>query len=229
MTSAPEVESLVAEERPGAVVFTSYHTADRAVTVDGARTAARAAAAAGARFLVISTDLVFDGEHAPYAEHVPAQPVTPYGALKLEAEAAVRDAHPEAVILRPALLVGTSGEVRRPAWEVGRLEAGEPLDAYVDEWRTPVHVDDVAQAVWDLVLGEAAGTYHLGGPERMTRRTLARLTCRLYGFDEGLVREAHRPPDRPRDVSLDSSRLVELLGWAPRRLSSLIPAEAARG
>lgn len=228
-SSAQAIEAVVAAERPGAVVYTVYHPSDREVTVDGARTAARVAAAAGARFLFTSTDLVFDGENAPYAEHAPAQPVMPYGALKLEAEAAVRDAHPEAVVLRPALMVGASGTMRRPAYEVGRLEAGGPLEAYVDEWRTPVHVDDVARAAWDLVLGEAAGTYHLGGPERMTRLTLARLTCRLHGFDERLVREARRPPERPRDVSLDSSRLVGLLGWTPRPLSALVVAEVAGG
>ncbi len=223
------MDAVMAAERPEAVVYTAYHAADRAITVDGAHAAARAAAGAGARFLFVSTDLVFDGEHAPYAEHVPAQPVMPYGALKLEAEAAVRDAHPEAVILRCALLVGASGDVRRPAFEVGRLEAGEPLDAFVDEWRTPLHVDDAAQAAWELVLGETTGTWHLGGPERMTRHTLARLTCRLYGFDESLVREARRAPDRPRDVALDASRLIGLLGWAPRRLSSLVATVGAQG
>jgi len=211
------------------VVYIAYHKADRAVTVDGARTAARAAAEAGARFLLTSTDLVFDGEHAPYAEHAPAEPVMPYGTLKLEAEAAARDAHPEAVVLRVSLMVGASGDVRRPAYEVGRLEAGEPVDAYADEWRTPVHVDDVARAAWDLVLGEGAGTFHLGGPERMSRHTLARLTCRLHGFDEALVRQAQRPADRPKDVSLDSTRLIELLGWAPQRLSTLVQAERIRG
>lgn len=216
----------MARARPGAVVYAAYHKADRAVTVDGARAAALAAAAVSARFLLTSTDLVFDGERAPYAEHAPAEPVLPYGALKLEAEAAVRDAHPEAVVLRIALMVGTSGAVRRPAFEVGRLEAGEPVDAYADEWRTPVHVDDAARAVWDLALGEAAGTWHLGGPERMSRHTLARLTCRLHGFDEALVRQARRPADRPKDVSLDSSRLIELLGWVPRRLSTLVQADA---
>ena len=229
MTSAQAVEGLIARERPGAVVYVPYHKADRAVTVDGARVAARAAAEAGARFLLISTDLVFDGERAPYAEHAPAQPVMPYGALKLEAEAEVRDAHPEAVVLRPALMVGTSGEIRRPAFEVALLEVGQPLDAFVDEWRTPILVDDVARAVWDLVLSEAAGTFHLGGPERMTRHTLARLTCRLHRFDESLVREARRPADRPKDVSLDSSRLIGLLGWAPQRLSTLVQAEPDRG
>jgi dTDP-4-dehydrorhamnose reductase len=229
VTSPAAVESLVARERPGAVLYLAYHKADAAVTVDGARTAARAAAAAGARFLLTSTDLVFDGERAPYAEHVPAQPVMPYGSLKLEAEAAVRDAHPDAVVLRPALMVGASGPVRRPAYEVDRLEAGEPVDAYADEWRTPVHVDDVARAAWELVLGDAAGTFHLGGPERMTRHTLARLACRLFGFDEALVREARRPADRPRDVSLDSSRLTELLGWTPQKLSDLVQPAMSRG
>ena len=61
MTAAAAVAALVARERPGAVLYVAYHKADAAVTVEGARAAARAAAGTGARFLLVSTDLVFDG------------------------------------------------------------------------------------------------------------------------------------------------------------------------
>ncbi len=229
-TSPAAVRSLVESERPHAVFYLSYDRAARDLTVDGARTAARAAASVGARFVFTSTDLVFDGRTGSYSEDVPAQPVMPYGQLKLEAEAAVRDAAPDAVTLRPSLMAGESGIVLRPAYECDLLVRGRPVDLFVDEWRSPVHVDDVARAAWDLCALDVAGTYHVGGPERLSRMEFGRALCRMFRFDTSLLREARRPADRPRDTSLDSSRLARLLGWTPRSLSAeagaLEPARA---
>ena len=222
VTSPSAVQALIGEQRPGAVFYTSYSTADRAVTVDGARLAARAASQAGARFVFLSTDLVYDGRHGNYNEEMPAQPVMPYGRLKIEAEAAVKDAHPDAVIIRPSLMSGESGMMLRPAYECSALVRGMPVDLYADEWRSPVHVDDVARAAWELASLDVSGTWHLGGPDRMTRLELGRILCSLYQFDPSLLREAKRPEDRPRDTSLNSARAVNLLGWQPRSLRSLV-------
>lgn len=218
--SPPAIRSLIERERPEVVVYCSYSTTDRIITVDGARVAAQAATAAGARYVFMSTDLVFDGEHAPYRESDIAMPVMVYGGLKVEAEVAVKDAAPTAVIIRPALMAGESRAIRRPAYEMEHLEAGHPVTLYADEWRTPVHVDDVARAVWDLAARDVSGTFHLGGPDRLSRVELGRLLCQGHGFDPALIREAKRPVDRPRDTSLDSSRLVSLLGWKPMPLAA---------
>jgi dTDP-4-dehydrorhamnose reductase len=203
------------------VLYVAYDYVDRAVTVDGARAAAKAATALGAKFLLTSTDVVFDGRGSNYNELMPAMPILPYGKLKIEAEVAVKDAAPGAVILRPSLFVGESGIMMQPLYECGTLMRGQPVNLYVDEWRSPVHVDDVSRACWDLVSGEMAGTFHLGGPERLSRLELGRLVCRIFRFDEKLIREAKRPEDRPRDTSLDSRRLIDFLGWQPRAVSSL--------
>lgn len=207
----------------------AYHTADRAITVDGARAAARAASGLGARFLLTSTDLVFDGRAGNYAETYPASPILPYGQAKLEAEAAVRDAAPGAVILRPSLFVGESGIILQPLFECSNLMRGQAVDLYGDEWRSPVHVDDVAGAAWDLVSGEVSGTFHWGGPQRLSRLELGLLLCDMHRFDRRLIREGKRPEDRPRDTSLDSRRLATLLGWQARSLASSSRLPAAAG
>ena len=190
VTSPTRIQATIEREHPGAVLYTAYVTANRAVTVDGAAAAARAAARVGARFVFLSTDLVFDGEHAPYREDDPADPVLPYGIHKREAEALVRSEHDEAVILRPALMFGETSGYQRPAYECERLARGVPCDLFVDEWRSPVHVDDVARAVWELAALEVAGTWHLGGPRRLSRFELGRLLCGMHGFDSSLLWEA---------------------------------------
>jgi dTDP-4-dehydrorhamnose reductase len=222
------VRSLIEKERPGAIFYVSYDRVDRAVTVDGARAAARAASSIGARFLYVSTDLVFDGRSGNYNETMSATPIMTYGRLKIEAESSVRDAAPGAVVLRPSLMVGESGIIMQPLFECGNLMRGQTTQLYSDEWRSPVHVDDVARAAWDLISGDASGRWHVGGPEKLSRLELGKLLCSMFRFDPKLIVEAKRPDDRPRDTSLDSRRLTEFLGWAPRRLSTLAkPAMAA--
>src|SRR5690606_41675199 len=44
------------------------------------------AKACGSRFVYLSTDYVFDGEHGPYRETDPVNPISIYGAHKLQAE-----------------------------------------------------------------------------------------------------------------------------------------------
>jgi dTDP-4-dehydrorhamnose reductase len=218
VTSTSQVHRFLEAERPQAVFYCSYDKASRAITVDGAREAARAAAALGARFVFVSTDLVYDGRSGGYAETQPAIPILPYGQLKLEAESAVRNACEDAVLLRPSLLVGESGIMQRPAYECGQLVRGQPADLYADEFRSPAHVDDVARAAWELCSLEVTGVFHVGGPERLSRFQLGQVLCRLFRFNPALLRQAARPPDRPADTSLNSTRVTTLLGWAPRPL-----------
>ncbi len=227
VTSASAIAALLERERPEAVVYCSYERTSRAITVDGARDAANAAARAGARFLFVSTDLVFDGAAGNYTEAVPARPIQPYGQHKLEAEGHVRVAHPTAVILRPSLLVGESGIHLRPEHECSHLMRGQPVSLYADEWRSPIAVDDVARAAWALLALDVGGAFHLGGPARLSRLELGRVLCGLYRFNAGLLREARRPEDRPKDTSLNSARLVSLLGWAPRPLAALAQSPLA--
>ncbi len=216
--------ALLDRERAGAVFFCAYDRINSAVTVDAPVEAARAAFRAGARFVLFSSDLVFDGTAGGYAEDAPVAPISAYGAMKLQAEALVQAEHPGALIVRTSLLVGETGIHVRPTYECENLMRGQPVTLYRDEWRSPTLADDVARAAWELASMDVAGVFHVAGPERLSRVELGRLLCALYRFDERLIREAPRPSDRPRDTSLHSRRATALLGWAPRSLS-----DAARG
>lgn len=223
--SPTALRGLLERERPQAVFFCAYDREDRLATVDAAGRAAAASAQLGAKFIFFSTDLVFDGRTGNYDEGARVAPVVPYGAMKADAEVLVRSELRTAIIIRTSLLVGESGVVMRPSFECDTLLRGQPLTLYKDEWRSPTHVDDVAKGAWDLVRRELSGTLHLAGPDRLSRMDLGKALCGLFRFDAGLLREAARPADRPRDTSLDSRRAAELLGWAPRSFLRPAPHE----
>ena len=222
------VREVVERERPSAVFYCAYDKSNPAITVDAAVAAARAAVAGGARFVLFSSDMVFDGQTGGYSEQSPSSPISPYGRMKAEAEALVRAEHAGALVIRTSLLVGESGITLRPTYECESLVRGQSVTLYRDEWRSPTHVDDVARASWELCSLEVSGVFHVAGPERLTRVELGRIVCDLFHFDPALIREADRPASRPRDTSLDSRRAASLLGWGPRALSELshLPAGA---
>ncbi len=220
------VQGMFEAERPDTVFFCAYDRTNPTVTVDAAVAAARAAAAHAARFVFFSSDMVFDGRSGAYTETSLASPVSAYGQMKAEAEALVRAEHAGALVLRTSLLVGESGIALRPAYECDALMRGLPVVLYRDEWRSPTLADDLARAAWELAGHEVSGIFHVAGPERLSRVELGRLLCALYRFDPSLIREDDRPPERPRDTSLDSRRAAALLGWGPRALSELAGAAA---
>jgi len=226
VTSPTALAALYERERPGVVFFAAYDRENRLATVDAPVRAAALAARSGARFVFFSTDLVFDGRTGGYQETDAPSPVMSYGEMKAEAEVAVRQEHPGAVVVRASLFVGESGVMMRPLYECDNLLRGQPVTLYRDEWRSPTHVDDVARAAWDLAGLEIPGVFHVAGPDRMTRLELGKLLCTVFRFDPRLVREGARPADRPQDTSLDCRRTAALLGWSPR---SLVPSQQRAG
>jgi len=109
----------------------------------------------------------------------------------------------------------------RPSYECENLMRGQPVTLYRDEWRSPVHVDDLARAAWDLGGKGFRGVFHVAGPDRLSRLELGKLLCAMFQFDAGLLREGARPPDRPKDTSLDGRYTAEILGWSPRSIVAL--------
>ncbi len=194
--------------RPDAVVHTAYVQGGEemaAVNVGGAAVVARAARLAGARLVHLSSDAIFSG--GLLDEEAPADPLTPYGATKADAEAAVRKADPGAVLVRTSLLYG--GEPP-PRQELMALEPGTAF--YSDEVRCPIHVDDLADAVLELcALPEVRGPLNVAGSDAVSRHEFARLVVRMRGGDPDGVASARRPPGRPGDVRLDCSRARALL------------------
>jgi len=141
-----------------------------------ARAMASACAASGAYFLYFSSDAVFAGTAPRYREEDPPQPVNYYGRTKAEGEKAVRQADPQAGIVRLSLVLGfpvTEGNSFFAALE-SRLKAGQEVVAPVDEIRTPVDVLTLAECVLELIGLRFAGVLHIGSTDSIDRAALTR-------------------------------------------------------
>jgi dTDP-4-dehydrorhamnose reductase len=192
-------------------------------------TIARECRERGLRLVALSTDLVFGGDRGFLREDDPPDPLGVYGRTKLAGEEATLSACPGAAVVRVALVLGRGHGARATSTEsVARaLLAGQAVRLFTDEHRTPVDPESVSDAVACLLACSAAGLFHLGGPERVSRYEVGLRVARWLGLSEaGIVagRQAdHTGPDRrAADVSLDSARARRELGWDPRPIDEAI-------
>ncbi|MEV2216108.1 sugar nucleotide-binding protein [Streptomyces sp. NPDC050997] len=185
-------------------------------------------AAGDRRVVFISTDNVFDGNAVAPDESVPPRPANAYGRAKLAAEQILAEL-PDVTFLRVSLIYGWE-PADTPKWLnffaacVHRLQAGEPVTAPVDQWTTPVLIDDVVEVTTALTKAQAAPRLlHLGGPDRISRADWAAVIAEQVGAPPGLVvaepRAGGRYAGRPASTCLSSALLAThraTAGLAPR-------------
>lgn len=193
------------------------------VNVDGAENIMRCARRHQARVVHLSIDLVFAGRaEGGYQESDPPDPVTVYGAKMVEAEQVTRRLVPEACILRISLPMGISfnGHAGAIDWIASRFKQGKPATLYFDEVRTPKYTDCMNRLYERLLVDPLAGIFHAGGPRRLSLYEIAQVVNVVGGFDRELLQgcprlDAGPMPPRAGDVTLDSSKLIDTLGYQP--------------
>jgi len=132
-----------------------------AVQAEGAGRIARIAAELGIGHLVQLSAIGAEAESA-----------SAYARSKAAGEAAVQEAFPAAVILRPSVVFGSEDQFFNRFAAMSRFGPILPVVGAETKFQ-PVYVDDVAQAAVKAVLGEAApGIYELGGPDVHSFREL---------------------------------------------------------
>jgi len=201
----------------------------RRLNVDIGLNAMRVARDRGARLIRLSTDLVFGGDPRSasdgssalggYREDDLVTPVTVYGKLMAEAEAAILEGYPEAAVLRVALPMGPSlnGHAGAIDWIESRFRKGKPATLYFDEVRSNLYAQDLTKVIAAYCGNDARGIWHVGGPLPLSLYRIAQVINRLGGYPPELLmgcpRAAAGPvPPRAGDVTMDTSKLRNLIG-----------------
>ncbi|MEU3529317.1 sugar nucleotide-binding protein [Streptomyces sp. NPDC038707] len=193
---------------PAVVINATSGGADWAVTAEGGIRLAQAAADRGIRLVHVSSDAVFSGMGQDrYDESRLPDPLTPYGAAKAAAETAVRLLCPDtAAVARTSLIIGNGRSEQERL--VHALADGTRQGAlFTDDIRCPVHVTDLAAALWEITRSDAVGVFHLAGPDALSRYELGELIARRDGLDPARLPSARRSDTElpgGLDVRLDS-------------------------
>jgi uncharacterized protein YbjT (DUF2867 family) len=133
-----------------------------------------------------------------------------YARSKAEGERRVRDAFPDATILRPSIVIGPEDGFFNRFAALARLLPALPLIGGGETRFQPVYVGDVAQAVVAaLERNDCLGqTYELGGPQTYTFAELMRYMLEVLGRRRLL-------PTVPFDLASLQARFLELLPAPP--------------
>ena len=164
------------------------------VNVTATARLAEIAAHLGARFIHLSTDMVFDGRESPYRSTDLPNPLSEYGRQKLEAEKKVLAATDEnLVVLRITLLNGNSPGGNRSPHEriLNGLAEGSPPTLFEDEFRQPCSSDNVADAILELIeRPNLNGLFHWAGADEISRYELGLRILERFGFEPGRISRA---------------------------------------
>ena len=192
LTRAEQVEAVLADYRPDAVLHCAAYTAvDRAedepercmaVNGDGTRHLARGCAALGAKLLYVSTDYVFPGDGtAPYEVTDPTGPLNVYGRSKLAGEEWVRQLVARYFIVRTSWLMGRGNNFVKTMLRLA--ESHRELRVVDDQIGSPTFTADLAPLLVDMLLSDRYGVYHAAGEGFCSWAELAEETFRLAGQD----------------------------------------------
>jgi dTDP-4-dehydrorhamnose reductase len=246
------IERTVHHARPDLVISAAAYTSvDRAedepllamrANAEAPGVLARAAAAAGAPIVHLSTDYVFDGRIGrPWRESDPVGPLGIYGASKLAGEQAVRDSGAVFAIIRTAWVYGPFGSNFVKTMLTLAADRDD-LSVVDDQVGCPTSSLDIADAL--LTIADAwrreprRGTnavYHFAGGGETDWASFAREILSISEAHGGPTAKVNGIPTsgyptraaRPANSRLDCTRFAETFGLrAPAWQDSLTPIVA---
>jgi dTDP-4-dehydrorhamnose reductase len=212
-----EVRILLDRVRPDIIIHTACSDQDGnfSAIASAAGILALESAERHIRFIHLSTDQAFDGTAAPYTETSTPCPIHLYGKAKTQAEDLVRSFNPQATIVRTSLLYDLRSPDRQTTWLIGATASTDPCYLFIDEWRSPIWIDNLADALLELTSMDVSGLLHVGGPQALNRWEFGMALLEHFGItptpniQQGTINESGLI--RPPNLTLDSSCAKQLL------------------
>ena len=169
-------------------------------------------------FLIhISTDSVFDGKKGNYSEKDKTNPINVYGKTKLEAEKAIEKNDIEYCITRTNIYGWNKQDKFSLAeWMINKLENNNELPAFYDTIFTPILVNNLINALFEIYEKKITGILHLTGSESCSKYHFAKLISEIFNFNNESVKkisisELNLPAKRGKNLSLNTFRAQNIL------------------
>lgn len=172
------------------------------------------------RIVYLSSDAVFDGRKGMYVESDSRNPMTMYGRNKKACEDMLMAVATDICIVRPSYVYGCSGGQLDPRLSQAcvALREGIPFGRYVDMYKSPIEVNQLAKVIAWASRSSFQGVLHAGG-DRISIFDFFRKALTSMGEDTSQLIPECIPPNAPPellvDTSLDCGLLGNLLGEKP--------------
>lgn len=179
---------------------------------------AKACAETGIPLAHISTDHLFSGAESLVDENCPIAPQNTYARTKADAERQVLETDPRALVIRTNFYGwGSSYRSSFSDTILSALRYGKEIALFKDVFYTPILIEALAEAVFDLVRLEASGIYHVVGDERLSKHEFWLRMAEVFGLEAALIKPVSMADQtllvkRPFDMSLSNQKACRTLG-----------------
>ena len=186
------------------------------INAEGARLICTAATEAGADFIQLSTDFVFDGKGtSPYSEEDSCSPINIYGRSKLMSEEYVRSITHKHYIVRTSWLYGRYGSNFVTAIQ-NKARRNGSLKVVSDQTGCPTCTEELMRYILLLIKSGRYGTYHVSGKGCCTKYEFACHIVSQAGIEAQvshcLTSDYPSPAARPTYSVLDISKAEKVTG-----------------
>ena len=169
------------------------------------------------RLVYLSSDAVFSGDKGLYTERDIPEPTTSYGRNLLHFETLLRENHSNYCVIRPSYIYGFSGGLdMRLSKTRATLQANQEMTSFEDMFKSPLGVEQVAEATITLGFSDVTGIVHVAGKRMSVFDFYARAMNALSISTNGLKRGA-----MPRDIGLSSDTSLTISLW--QELTGMTP------
>ena len=101
------------------------------------------------------------------------------------------------------------------SWIIEELKNNRKINVFVDQFNSMMLVNDLAEALKELISSDFAGILNIASSERISKYDYAVKLAEIFNFDKHLINPIENQQvlgyeKRPLDVSLDISKAKEL-------------------
>lgn len=230
-----EIKKVIYDFCPDVIINTAAYTnVDKSETerelawkinVKGVEYLAEASRVIDSHLIHISTDYIFDGKNGPYNENDIPNPLGYYGRTKLASENALKISGIRYTILRTNVLYGTA-KYSRPdfvKWVVESLKNNIEIKIVDDQINNPTFIDDLVQAIANVIELRKEGIYNIGGIELLSRYDFTLMIADFFGLNKSLIKkintaDLNQPARRPLKSGLITIKAQTELNYKPHSI-----------
>ena len=138
-------------------------------------------------FIYISTDYVFNGENGPYTIYDTVSPINKYGLSKLNGEILTARNSDNYIIIRANVIFDINSKASFLSWVLDSIQSQNEIKVVNDQIGNPLSTVDLADFIFQSILNNYNGTFHVGSKDYKSRFEFAQLIAEIWRFDKNLI------------------------------------------
>jgi len=235
ITNSREVNSVLHRYKPDVVIHTAaiatpdycdkHQDEAKNVNVTGTENILNACQLHKPIFVYVTTNGVYDGLHAPYAESAMPRPIDFYGKTKFKAEKLTQSSGLPFIIMRLITMYGWNNPKERQnplTWLIDILGKNKtPVNIVSDMFNNFLSVDEAAKTIWKAVREKKIGeSYNIAGKNCVSRFEFSRQIARTFNLDFSMIYPVPLSffknfVDRPKNTCFVTKKMERELGIKP--------------